>query len=283
MLDVLQFEFMQHAILAGLLAGLICGITGTLAVTNRMVFLAGGIAHSAYGGIGLALFLGIPIMAGAMGFSVIAALVMAAISMKAKHRADAAIGVIWALGMAIGVILIDLTPGYQVDLMSYLFGSILTVPATDLWVMAVFAVLTVGLVALYYKELLALSYDEEFARIRGVPVRRLYILLIVMLSVAVVLTIQIVGLILVIALLSIPPFIAEKFTGSMAQMMGWSCLLNIFFILIGLTLSYSFNLTAGACIILMAGVGFFLSIAIERILRINSRTAAKVLASKQEP
>ena len=171
MLEALQFEFMRNALMAGVLASIICGIMGTLVVVNRIVFLSGGIAHAAYGGIGIAFYFGWPYLVGTIGFSLVTAMVMAAVSLKSKHRADTIIGVIWALGMAVGIILIDLTPGYNVDLMSYLFGSILTVPDTDLFIMLGIGILITFLVAYYYKDLLALSYDEEFARIRGVPVR----------------------------------------------------------------------------------------------------------------
>ena len=167
MLDALQFEFMRHALAAGLLASIICGIMGTLVVANRIVFLSGGIAHAAYGGIGMAFYFGWPYLAGTVGFSLAAAMVMAAVTLRARHRADTIIGVVWAVGMAVGIILLDLTPGYNVDLMSYLFGSILTVPASDLWVMLGTGVAVAGFVAVFYQDLLTLSYDEEFARIRG--------------------------------------------------------------------------------------------------------------------
>lgn len=264
MIEAMQFEFMRHALAAGLLASIICGIMGTLAVVNRIVFLSGGIAHAAYGGIGLALFFGWPYLAGTLGFSLAAAFLMAAVSLKSRHRADTIIGVIWALGMAIGIILTDLTPGYNVDLMSYLFGSILTVPATDLYIMIAMGILIALLVAFYYKDLLALSYDEEFARIRGVPVKALYFAMIGMLAVTIVLVIRVVGLILVIALLTIPPFIVEKYARSLMQMMIGSSLLGAVFTIVGLWLAYAYDLTSGAAIILVAGLGFIISLLIDR-------------------
>ncbi len=264
MTEALQFEFMQHALLAGILASVICGIMGTLVVVNRIVFLSGGIAHAAYGGIGLSCYFGWPYLPGTIGFSLVAATLMAAVSLKAKHRADTIIGVIWALGMAFGIILIDLTPGYNVDLMSYLFGSILTVPGSDLLIMIVMGGVMTGLVAYYYKELLALSYDEEFAQIRGVPVRKLYFGLIGMLAVTVVLVIQVVGLILVIALLTIPPYIVEKHAKSMAQMMVGSSFLGAVFTVAGLWFSYRYNLTSGASIIMVSGVAFLISLLMEK-------------------
>lgn len=264
MIEALQFEFMRHALMAGLLASVICGIMGTLVVVNRIVFLSGGIAHAAYGGIGLAFFFGWPYLPGTIGFALAAAMVMAAISIKAKHRADTIIGVIWALGMAFGIILIDLTPGYNVDLMSYLFGSILTVPGSNLLIMLVMGILITILVAFYYKDLLAMSYDEEFARIRGVPVKGLYFGLIGILAVTIVLVIQVVGLILVIALLTIPPFIVEKHAKSLLQMMVGSSLLGALFTVVGLWLSYRYDLTSGAAIIMVAGIAFMISFLIKR-------------------
>lgn len=267
MIDILQFDFMQHALLAGLLVSVICGIMGSLAVANRMVFLSGGIAHAAYGGIGLAFLLRLPYLLGTLGFALLAAIVMAAASMNVKHRADAVIGAVWAVGMAVGIVCIDLTSGYPGDLMSYLFGSILAVQQSDLWVMTAATLIIAAVAWFYYSDFLALSYDEEFARVRRVPVKRLYYLLVVLLALTVVLTIRLVGLILVIALLSIPPFIAEKFTRSLLQMMALSCALSAMFTMVGLTAAYYLNLTAGACIILVAGTGFFLSMAAERVLK----------------
>jgi zinc transport system permease protein len=265
MIEALHFEFMQNAFMAGLLASIICGVMGTLVVVNRIVFLSGGIAHAAYGGVGLAFFFGWHYLLGTIGFTLLAAFIMAVVTLKAKHRADTIIGVVWAIGMALGVILLDLAPGYNVDLMSYLFGSILTVPDSDIRLMLVVGTAIIGLVIYFYNDYLALSYDEEYAQIRGVPVEALYILMIVMLAVGVVMIIQVVGLILVIALLTIPPYIAEQYSRSLIQMMVLASLLSAIFTLIGLWLSYAFNLTSGASIIMVAGIGFLLSLALERL------------------
>lgn len=265
MIEALQFEFMRNALAAGLMASIICGIMGTLVVVNRIVFLSGGIAHAAYGGIGIAVFFGIPFLAGTVGFALAAGMVMAAVTLKARHRADTIIGVIWAVGMACGIILLDLTPGYNVDLMSYLFGSILSVPTSDLAIMAGVGVVITGFIAVYYKDLLAMSYDEEFAMVRGVPVRALYFVLIGLLAVTIVMVIQVVGLILVIALLTIPPFIMEKYARSLLQMMMGAVCLGVAFTVLGLWLSYAFDLTSGATIIAVAGAAFFLTLLVEKI------------------
>jgi len=259
MLEALQFEFFRNALLAGILVSVICGVVGTFVVVNRIVFLAGGIAHAAFGGIGLAFFLGLPFLVGTLGFSLTAALAMATVTLKSRHRADTVIGVMWAVGMALGVLLLDMTPGYNVDLMSYLFGSILTVPDVDVWLTAALGVLVMGVVGYFYNELLATSYDQDFARVRGVPVTLFYYLMILLVALAVVMTIRVVGLILVIALLTIPPYIAEKFTSSLRRMMVLASLLSCLFTVVGLWSSYRFNLTSGATIIMVAAAGFFMS------------------------
>ncbi|MEA3477591.1 MAG: metal ABC transporter permease [Bacteroidota bacterium] len=265
MFEVLQFEFMKNALMAGLLTSVICGIIGTFVVVNRIAFLAGGIAHAAYGGIGLAFFLGLPYILGTLGFTLFAALIMAAVTLKAKERADTFIGVLWAGGMGLGVLLLDLTPGYNVDLMSYLFGSILTVPKSDLWQMLVMC-LSVGLIVIFfYNDFLAMSYDEEFAQLRGVPVKGLYFLLIGMIALSIVMIIRVVGLILVIALLTIPPYIAEKHARSLRMMMLISTLLCCMFTMTGLWLSYIFNLTSGATIIMVAVAAFFISFLVQHL------------------
>lgn len=265
MIEALQFEFMRNAVFAGFFASLICGVIGSFVVVNRLVFLAGGIAHAAFGGIGIAFFFGIPYMLGTLGFSLIAAMLMTAVVLKNKHRADTFIGILWAVGMATGIILLDLTPGYNVSLMSYLFGSILAVPDSDIWWMIGLSIITLSAGVFFYRDLLAISYDDEFARLRGVPVNLIYFIFIGLVAVSIVIIIRVVGLILVIALLTIPPYIAEKYSRSLAQMMVFSTLLAILFNLSGLWLAYTYNLTSGATIILVAASVFFISMIIDLI------------------
>lgn len=265
MIEALQFEFMQNALFAAFFASLICGVIGSFVVVNRLVFLAGGIAHAAYGGIGMAFFFGIPYIVGTLGFSVCAALIMTAVVLKAKSRADTFIGVLWAVGMAVGIILLDLTPGYNVNLMSFLFGSILAVPHSDIWWMLGLSIITIAGAGYFYRDMLAISYDDEFARLRGVPVNLLYFFFIGLIAVSIVIIIRVVGLILVIALLTIPPFIAEKYAGSLFMMMAISTVLAMIFNLSGLWLAYAFDLTSGATIILVATTGFFISMAVDYV------------------
>ncbi len=258
MLDALSFEFVQNAIIAGLLVSIASGIIGSLIVVNRMVFLAGGIAHTSYGGIGLAIYFGLPIFLGASTFAVAAAILMAAITLNQRDKIDIFIGLIWAIGMAIGIIFVDLTPGYNVDLMSYLFGSILAVSHTDILYMSILLVFIVSIVTLFYQEILAVSYDSEYAGLKGINVKFFYTLILVLCALTVVIAIKIVGLILVIALLTIPIYIAMSISNSLAKMMIISSILSSIFTFLGLWLSYSFDLTSGASIILVSATALIL-------------------------
>ena len=252
MTGILGMEFMQNALWAALLASVACGVIGSLVVVNRQVFMAGGVAHTAYGGVGLAFYTGLPVLPCAVGFTVLTAILMAVCSFGRTERSDGIVGIMWAAGMAFGIILMDLTPGYNVDLMSYLFGSLLAVSRSELWFMLALDGLVLGAVLLWYKDFLALSFDTEFARSTGVPVRFLYTLMQVLTAVTVVMVIQVAGLILVIALLTIPPMLAELYTDSLWKMMLLAFLFSLAFCLAGLALSYHFDLTSGASIIAVA-------------------------------
>jgi zinc transport system permease protein len=254
LLEALSFEFIQNAIISGILVSIASGIIGSLVVVNRMVFLSGGIAHTAYGGIGLAVYFGLPIFLGASLFAIAAALFMAFITLHQRERTDTFIGLIWAVGMAVGIILIDLTPGYNVDLMSYLFGSILAVSDEDISYMGILVSIIIFITTIWYRDILAVSYDSEYAALRGINVPFFYTLILVLSALTVVIAIKVVGLILVIALLTIPIYIAEKLSNSLGKMMLLSGALSTFFTLTGLFISYQFDLTSGATIIMVSAV-----------------------------
>lgn len=258
--EALQFGFMRHALMAGVLVSVACGIVGTYVVVNRIVFISGGIAHAAYGGIGLGYFFRFNPVLGAIAFSLVAALAMGTVQRKTRQRADTVIGVMWAVGMAIGIILVDLTEGYKADLMSYLFGSILAVPPQDLIIMLALDILIIALVASFYKELLAISFDEVFATVRSVSVDAIYLLLLVMIALTVVMIMRVVGLILVIALMTIPAAISGQWVKGLPKMMVLACILGVLFTTTGLWLSYFLNLTSGATIILVSGGVYLLSL-----------------------
>ena len=260
MIEALSFEFIQHALIAGILVSFAAGIIGSLIVVNRMVFLAGGMAHASYGGIGMAVYFGLPIFLGASIFAVGAAMLIASLTMHTRHRMDTFIGLIWAVGMAIGVIFIDLTPGYNVDMMSYLFGSILAVSTEDIYFMAGLLAIIIFVITFWYRDILAVSYDSEYAALRGVNVKFFYTLILILSALTVVVAIKVVGLILVIAMLTIPVYIAEKLSTSLLSMMIISGIIATLFTLSGLWFSYTYNLTSGASIILVsaASLGLFL-------------------------
>ena len=265
MWQALQFGFMRNALTAGLLVSVACGIIGTLVVVNRIVFISGGIAHAAYGGVGLGYFFKFNPVLGAVLFSVASALGMGTVQRRTRQRADTLIGVMWAIGMAIGIILIDLSAGYKADLMSYLFGSILAVPTADLWVMAVLDVGILLTVALFYKELLAFSFDEVFTTAIGIPVDAIYLLLLSLIAFTVVMLMQVVGLIMVISMLTIPAAISGMFVKELRRMMGGAIVLGMIFTTVGLWLSYFLNLTSGATIILVSGLAYLLALGLQAI------------------
>ena len=275
MLEALQFDFMRNALLAGILVSISCGIIGTLVVVNRIVFISGGIAHAAYGGIGISYFFKFSPVLGAILFSIFSAMGMGMLQRRLRERADTLIGVMWAMGMAIGIIFIDMTPGYKADLMSYLFGSILAVPRADLWGMVLIDGLILGFVILFYKELLAISFDETFATIRNLPVELIYLLLMAAIALTVGMMMKVVGLIMVIALLTIPAAISGQLVKDMRAMMAIASLLGMVFTTTGLWLSYSLNLTSGATIILVAGIAYALSFSFGRVIKLLGFITAK--------
>ena len=261
-----SYGFMRNALLAGVLVSIACGIIGTLVVLNRIVFISGGIAHAAYGGVGIAYFLGADPVLGAVGFSLLSSLAMGLVHRKEGQRADTIIGVMWAIGMAIGIIFLSLSPGYKADLMSYLFGSILAVSTMDLWLMAGIALLSLVFMLLFYRQLLALSFDQTFATVRNVPVGPLYLAMITLIGLTVVIAMRVVGLIMVIALLTIPPAIANLYLKDMRAIMALSAALSMLFCTIGLIISYVLNFPSGAVIILVAGLAYVLAALIRSLL-----------------
>jgi zinc transport system permease protein len=261
--ELFKYEFFVNALLMGIFISIACGVMGSLVVSNKLSFMAGSIAHSAYAGIGLGFFLKFNPTICAIVVSIGFAIVIGIISLKNKHRTDSIISVIWAVGMAIGIILIDLTSGYN-DLMSYLFGSIIAVSKLDLIIAFSLDILIVVIVFMFFKEFLAITYDKEYAKISGVPVTLLYFILLILIVLSVVLLIRIVGLIMVIAMLTIPSLISEKFTKSLLQMMILSSIFGFIFIISGIIISYFLNLSAGATIILISAIFYGISYLIKR-------------------
>ncbi|MGP8321290.1 MAG: metal ABC transporter permease [Methanosarcinaceae archaeon] len=258
MLELLQYEFIRNAIAAGILASIACGIIGVYVVVKRIVFISGGIAHASFGGIGLGYYFGINPILGVLPFSIASALSMGWVSKRSRLPEDTAIGILWALGMSIGIILVNLTPGYAPDLMTYLFGNILTVPFSDIILMLILDAIIILVVYLFYKEFLALCFDEEFAIVRGVAAERLYLVLLCLIALTVVILIRVVGVILVIALLTIPAAMSRQFTSNLKKMMLLSVIFGAVFSSGGIWLSYMFDVPSGATIVLVMSFVYLL-------------------------
>lgn len=256
--EILDYEFMRNALLAALLSSIACGIIGSYVVVKKIGFISGGIAHTAFGGIGIAYYFGISPLLGVIPFSIASAVAIGLLNRKSKVAEDTAIGAFWALGMATGVIFIGLTPGYAPNLFSYLFGNILTVPSFDLWMILMLDFLIVTVVILLYKEFLAVSFDEEYAEVSGIRTTAVYLLLLSLIALTVVIMMRVVGIVMIIALLSIPAAIARSFSRSLPGMMVFSSVLNAVFSVAGLWLSYVFDIASGATIIVVAGLAFML-------------------------
>ena len=258
---VSNYAFLRYALLAGILASIACGVVGSYVVTRRISYVAGAISHFVLGGMGVVRYLNVvhgwsflqPIH-GAVISALIAAVIIALVSLRAREREDTAIGALWAIGMAIGILFISRTPGYNQDLMSYLFGNILMVTPTDLWLIGALDALVILIGLLFYNQLLAVCFDEEYARLRGVNVELFYIALLCLTALTVVILINVVGIVMVIALITLPAAVAGHLTNTLWRMMILATIFSIAFTVIGLGLSFSPNLPAGATIIVLAGV-----------------------------
>lgn len=258
--------FLQYALIGGLLASIGCGIIGPFVVVRKIGYISGGIAHTVLAGMGIAFFLGKSPILGALITALISALIIGWVSLRSKKYEDTIISVLWASGMAIGIIFITKTPGYGVDLMSYLFGNILMITSHDIYLLAGLDAIVIVLVILLYKQLLAVCFDEEFAQLRGLSINFYFLLLLSMVALIVVSLIQVVGLILVIALLTIPAAIASQYVNSVAKMILVAIVLGIVFISVGLGISYQTNLPSGATIILFASLVFLLATGLRKLI-----------------
>lgn len=263
-LDALvRYGFLQNALMAGVLAGVACGVVGSYVVVRRITAIAGAIAHCVLGGLGVARWLQVvrgwswaDPMLGAVTAALLAALIIGVVTLRAEEREDTIIGALWAIGMAIGILFISQTPGYNEDLMSYLFGNILLVRGSDLWLIGILDAAILGVVVPLFSQLQAVCFDEEFARLRGLRVELYYLLLLALTALTVVLLVSVVGIVLVIALLTLPVAIAGQFTSSLRGMMILSAVLSIGFTTTGLALSYTPDLPSGATTIVIAGIAY---------------------------
>ncbi len=271
MIGLFQYDFFSNAFFAALLMAVSCGLIGTYIVARRMVFISGGITHASFGGVGIAYFFGWPPMAGAAVFALIAALTTENLTRRKLIRNDSLIAVMWSLGMAIGIIFIYLTPGYSPNLMSFLFGSIITVTTVDLALMLTLTLIVVLVFVLLYRVILYVSFDEQFARTRGIPVMFINYLLIVLVALTIVLSIRVAGIILVLSLLTIPQNTANLFTSSFGRIMAWSVLIGFSGAVIGLYTSYYLDIPSGATIIFSLVLIYLFARLFRTLYRKNNR------------
>jgi len=249
--NILSYEFMQNAILTGIMASIICGVIGPFIVTKRMVFISGGLSHTALGGLGIAYWLGVKPLYGATAFVLISAGIIGNLKEKIS---DLFIGILWAVGVAIGIIFIHMTPGYAPDLMAFLFGNILMIPRADVIITFILVLIVTLPVFIFYRGFVSIALDEEYARARKLPVRALNMGLIILIALSIVTLIQVVGIILVIALLTIPVAVASEISLSFKRIMLLSIGFGIVLCLSGLFISYLLELPSGASIILIGGI-----------------------------
>jgi zinc transport system permease protein len=271
-----HYSFLQYALIAGVLASISCGIAGTFVVLKRITFISGGIAHTVLGGVGLAYFLGINPYWGAFVAAILAAVVIGMVKLRADQHEDTVIGALWAVGMAAGIIFMHLKPGYNTDLMTYLFGNILLVSRQELFILSGLTLFIAAVVVVLYRQFVAVCFDEEYARVQGLPVDALYLLLLILIALTIVVLIRIVGLILVIALLTMPAAIAGLFTRTPGPMMLWAIGIGLLVTTGGVALAYTPDLPVGATIIVLAGVLYLLSVLLRKALTSYQRNSGKI-------
>jgi zinc transport system permease protein len=251
LLDALSYELMRNAVMAGVLAAVLCGVVGPFVVVKRLAFLSDGISHAAFGGMGACFYFGLDPLLGAVAVALGCALALGLLDTETIRSYDAVIGVLWAVGLAVGIVFVYKTPGYAPNLMTYLFGNILLVSRHELGVLVVLAASVLLILALFFKGIVAVAFDEVFARVQGAPVRVLMSLLFTMIALSVVILIQVVGIILVVALLTIPPVICLMFLKDLRAVILGSVLIGIGMTLGGLALSFLYDLPSGPAIILL--------------------------------
>lgn len=255
---VATYSFLGNALWAAILSGIACGIVGTYVVSRRMVFLSGGITHASFGGIGIAYHFGLNPIGGAMIFAVLSALGIEWAGARGRIREDSAIGIVWSLGMAIGTLFIFATPGYAPNLMSFLFGDILTVSRLGLVAMAVVALVLVVVMLLWRRPIIYASFDREYARSQGVKADAVLAFMTVMTAVTIVLSIRVVGIVLLISLLTVPPTIVGTLTKSYTKIALWSSVLAAVGNVVGIWVAYKMDFPVGATTIILLTLTLFI-------------------------
>lgn len=274
-----EYQFLQNAFITSILASFVCGIIGVIVVEKKLVMMSGGIAHTAYGGVGLGYLLGFEPIIGAFIFSISAAIGIGYIKRKGGVQSDVIIGLLWSLGMALGIVFIALMPGYPPDLNSYLFGNILSVTKLDVYLMIVITFLVVLVIIALFNDWKAYLFDEEFASIIGIKTAFLEYLLLILVAMTVVILIRVAGIIMVLALLTAPAAIAGMFSAKLKKRMIYAIIFGVLFCITGLWISYVLNIASGACIVILSVVFYFV---IYVILRIRTKMKRKSISVKEK-
>lgn len=270
-IELFQYAFFKNALLGSLFASIACGIIGTYVVTRRLVFISGGITHASFGGLGIGFYFGLPPVLSAMAFSVFSAFGIQWLSSKQDVREDSAIAVFWSLGMAIGIVLTFLTPGYAPNLSEYLFGNILTITRADIVSLFVLSLVLLLFFVLFYHSIVSVSFDTEFARTRRLPTQFIEYTMMLFIAVTIVLSIRLVGIVLLMSLITVPQMTANLFTVSYSKIISLSVLFSFVGCVTGLLLSYYLNVPSGAFIIFILILIFFIGRTLKLILKNKNR------------
>ena len=251
---IFSYTFMRNAVFAALLASIVTGIIGTVAIEKKLISMSGGIAHASFGGIGLGYLLGFEPIWGGLLFAVAASATIGRLPKDTKLKADTMIGILWSFGMALGIFFITLAPGYMPDMTSYLFGDILSVSTGSIIYMAAFSAAVVILFLMLYNHLVLYMFDEEYAAARGINVKALEWVVYIMIPVGIIVLVKVVGIILTIALMTIPVSIAKLFFKTVGQVVVSSMLISLVFCIIGLAVAYYANIPSGVCIVIISAI-----------------------------
>jgi len=263
--SLFQYTFLLNAVLAGILASIACGFSGTFVVIKKINFISGGIAHTVLGGVGISYFLGFSPITGAFVAAFISAVVISLVKLHSGQHEGTLISTLWALGMALGIIFMYLTPGYNIDLLSYLFGNILMVTQSDIIILVSLDLFIIISFLTLYRQFVSISFDEEFSKVQGLPVNFLNTFLLILIAFTIVVLMRIVGLILVIALLTLPAAISALFVKTPARIIILSMILGAIFTFSGISVSYKPNIPAGATIVVICSIFYILALVIKKV------------------
>lgn len=268
-IELLQHQFFQNALIGAFLASVVCGIIGTYVVIRRLVFISGGITHTSLGGIGIGVFFNLNPILSALVFSIFSAFGIEWLTSRQNIREDSAIGSLWSFGMAIGIIFMYLKPGTTQGLESYLFGNILAITSTDILWLSLLAITLICIFALFKHQILYTAFDEDFAKTRNIPVTFIKYAMMLFIAITIVLSIRIVGIVMLMSILTIPQMTANLFTSNFSKMILLSILINFMSCILGLLASTFLNVPSGASIIFMQVIVFFLCKGMKKIKMIS--------------